>query len=528
MAMVSIFWISRFFFLGALAASCSQVAPKQKKEIPAESQPNSIAPVSRTSSQENSLELFLKESSADFGFHKVKSLRNYAVDLNNDGASDLVTLSHDPARPKFWLFDKATKQFQSLPIIFPRLVSFLVFADFNNDKILDIVASSLPQRVAAHSPVLEIYWGELSNGIYSFNRRPTRPLGKISPLISTATVADFNGDGLLDLFLGLWFQKGKSSPGQDIILLNQGEKNFTAESKLFGEKPSPTYGSSICDFDQNGLPDLLLATSFGHPNLLFLSFLEKGVVYFREVGKQSKFSEDNQADGRLRSGGNSLTSVCADYNQDGAWDLFTGEHFDFMSQKSRDQSVILTGTTLTGVPQFLRTGYERVQKLGPGQKDERALWLDFTGDGLLDLVIENSLRSGIPRLIFFQQLSDHSFSEVTFRETGIATSPSGTIIMDVNGDHLPDLLTGATGKDQFLRIFLNQSRPNAPKSLSAKIGSQLSTTQKIQPFKREQYFLNPLSGGFPSQNESKFYFHQRSHEIWRIKSPNEKEQVLRL
>ena len=48
----------------------------------------------------------------ELGLSGVKSVHNYAVDLDNDGATDLVTLASNASEPEFFFWNKKKKKFE--------------------------------------------------------------------------------------------------------------------------------------------------------------------------------------------------------------------------------------------------------------------------------------------------------------------------------------------------------------------------------------------------------------------------------
>src|SRR5690606_35022825 len=82
--------------------------------------------------------------------------------------------------------------------------------------------------------------------------RKSYDLGVISDRSYTGAVADFNGEGLLDIAVS------NDAADQKMIYFNDGNGNFKVGSE-FGIPKWPTRNMSVADINADGLPDLILA-----------------------------------------------------------------------------------------------------------------------------------------------------------------------------------------------------------------------------------------------------------------------------
>lgn len=401
----------------------------------------------------------------DYGLEGVEGVWFGSLDLNQDQFSDLVVLPGYFHQPQFFLFDPVAHKFVRTESSFSESTSasYLTFADFNGDGVLDVIVGVLNQRGEFTKLPLTLWNGSWdAKGRLHF----TRDLGFIkTPAEATSAVIpiDVNLDGKLDLFVGNWYVdfKGAQIPSADRLLVQtadgwedrsdwlSGERNKTAND-LFPPGARPTYGASTCDMNQDGWPDILTASSGGYSNKLWLNLPPRpGPVVegrrFEDVARESSMAAD--ANGVLvpTGGGRTFTAVCADYNDDGIMDIFLGELTHSWDNQAVDRSSILTGARPTLPLSFLRTEYmSDNQAENWNQGDKRALWADLNLDGLVDLVVDNSGFPPHSRLVSFMQDETRAFTNVAQQWGLDVVNPTGTILVDLNQDGKLDMITGQT------------------------------------------------------------------------------------
>ena len=122
---------------------------------------------------------------------------------------------------------------------------------------------------------------------------------------------------------------------------------------------TPTFGVSTCDIDQNGFPDILTSSNNGYYNKLWFNLFDPSINYrhFRDYAKETGYASDNNGARDRLGGGHSFVAVCADYNNDGLMDVYSGELFHSHDNESKDKSALLTGSRSIFPPKFLRTEY---------------------------------------------------------------------------------------------------------------------------------------------------------------------------
>lgn len=474
-----------------------------------------------------------KDVTTEYGLEAVKAVHLYAVDFNHDGTTDLVTLEDFYSVPKFYHLNKKLKKFILVKYPFEEIVraSYLVFADFNRDGILDVVVGSLNQKSEMTQYPVRIFKGELRNNEIHYKELPS-PVNKILPTASVS-VLDFDLDGELDLFFSNWFSfKGQNPlPVPDIFLKGLGNFKFEDISKILnGENEiskatktflnvTPTFGASVCDINQDGYPDILTSNSNGYFSKLWLNSEAQGNIEFKNFGKESSYGADNEGTEAGRGGGNSFFSMCGDYNNDSIVDVVIGNLSHNSDPEWVDRSSILTGSTKAFVPQFMHTEiFPERFKANWSEGNRRAVWIDYNLDGFSDLIFDNSGFPPESRLTFAEQAIDRGFDDRS-QELGInILNPSGTVTLDLDDDGVMDFISGQTSlrtgeNENRIYVYKNLTKRNGKGSVRFHLQGKRSNSFGISSSvylntNKHKYFQNVQYsyGSLPSQNEEGIYY----------------------
>ena len=168
-------------------------------------------------------------------------------DFNNDGIPDLV--SFDGPTFAHTLLGNGNGTFTTKDAFPLSSYQFLRVGDFNNDGFPDLVTT-------ANNNSIVILLGK-GDGTFT----PSAPF-PFSNSVYESAVADFNRDGKLDVALF-------SFSGGLTILLGNGDGTLGAPLNLTPVKPiGPPF--VVADFNSDGLPDIFYETPKQNPNSLFL------------------------------------------------------------------------------------------------------------------------------------------------------------------------------------------------------------------------------------------------------------------
>lgn len=477
------------------------------------------------------------DKTKDYGLEGLHGVSFNAVDLNGDGRTDLVVLPNFYNRPHFYLFSTKENKFiewdhDPLPVDFKA--SFLVFNDLNKDGIVDLVSGVLNQKSEMTQVPLKVYFGKLVAGKLQFIESP---LNLPSEPTSSVTIVDYNLDGWPDIFVSNWFDNmgEETKMVSDRLLENQkgvfkdvsyllSKETVKTADQIFPPEAKPTFGSSSCDIDQNGFPDILTVSSGGYRNKLWMNLLDKssGTRYFEDVGVESNYAADHNGSLIPTGGGRSFFSACADYNSDGLMDIFLGELSHAYDNSSVDKSSVLTGSRDTYPPYFIRTEYlSDAHNDFWNQGDRRAIWFDYNLDGRIDLLVDNSGFPPYSKLVFFEQEETKAFANVAGQLGIDIVNPMSSIVLDLNNDGKLDIITSQNNIRRSeiparLYVFENHAKTQG-RAYRFHLQGVHSNTDALGAMvmlytRREgeniiqRRWVEYSQGGLPSQNEKGVHF----------------------
>ena len=204
----------------------------------------------------------------------------------------------------------------------------IVQADYNNDGCIDVF---IPRGAWLHDK------GQYPSSLLRNNcdgtfTDVTAKAGLLNNYpTQTAVWADFNNDGLLDLFVGNEIVRDKvawpASARNFRLYINNGDGTFTDVGPESGINVSGMIkGATADDYDNDGWPDLYVSV-MGGPNHLFRNVGAKGKIpKFVDVTREAGVAEPNM----------SFTCWFFDYNNDGWPDIFVSGYWATMPNIVRE------------------------------------------------------------------------------------------------------------------------------------------------------------------------------------------------
>ncbi len=201
--------------------------------------------------------------------HRGEGIRLYHGDFLDRGAVDILEAWHLPGRG--WVPWRVFSSLApALPFIPQRFPSHRALGGATIDDILGDLA---PRARIAEARVLESHL-LLNRGGLRLDPRPLPDAAQWAPAFA-ACIADFDGDGREDLFLGQNFSANdpnteRYDAGRGALLLGDGDGGFTpVDARASGISiPGEQRGAAVGDFDHDGRPDLVV-TQNGAPTRLY-------------------------------------------------------------------------------------------------------------------------------------------------------------------------------------------------------------------------------------------------------------------
>jgi len=329
-----------------------------------------------------------------------------AGDFDNDGFDDLY-VSQPAGLPNRLYKNRGDGTFEDVTdnagVGVLDNTACALFADFANKGLQDLLV------VCANGPLLFVNQG---NGKYSLKQDAFRFLTQPAGTFTHAAVADYDGDGQLDVYfclysyyLGLdqyhypapYFDARNGPP--NFLLHNEGDGVFADRTEAAGLNAENDRYSFACawgDSNGDGRPDLYVANDFGRSNL----YRNNGDGTFTAIS----------AEAHVNDVGAGMSACWLDFDNDGQQDIYVSNMWSAAGSRVTSQKSFQPTE-----PQEIRENYSRhmrgnwlYRNLGNGKFENASLaagvrmgrWAwgadswDFDHDGYADLYVANGYISG--------------------------------------------------------------------------------------------------------------------------------------
>ncbi|MCB0713551.1 MAG: VCBS repeat-containing protein [Ignavibacteriae bacterium] len=428
------------------------------------------------------------------GFDSVPAWRLYVSDVNGDEYPDLMIINginkrnqlslwlNLPADPE--LGTKSDRIFVDFteesginanhnPEIDGRVADVGALADIDNDGDVDLVTARFYYNKADYTMPEDEAVVMLNDGEGHFTLMPVSEIATFDKMNATNTAfLDYNLDGKLDLYIGTFSFDHTSVPSiymPDYLFQGNGDGTFTDVSAAsnISSIAQPLYGSNICDWNNDGWPDIITAPYCRTSGSLWKN---NGDGTFTDVAKEVNYSSQHR-------GGDNGQALCqweampADFDNDGDMDILQVlVHGGYGLGEDR------TGLAINGGAENnyeLTWSLTRIKRSAPSTAhigDMSGSWIDFDNDGLLDLVINQSQypqanQAGTERAYFLKQNASNRFDDITaslgLSDSLLAPGASEVIDFDLDGDD-----------DLLIVVNTNKNQNNIIRLLENNIGNQ--------------------------------------------------------
>jgi hypothetical protein len=341
-------------------------------------------------------------------------------DVDGDGWIDLyIATFHMPgSKPNLFFRNKQGKfepDAQKALAVSTRGTGVL-FADLDNDGDLDLYLGNMPNPKDKHTGC-----ALLSNDGKGNFTDISKDCGACPQDFGgrSATVLDFDGDGLLDLLVGEDPIPGYngSKTKRSRLFRNKGNRTFEDVTDAVGlPAVAPGLGVAVADVNNDGWPDLFLCS--GTFNALFLN---DGTGRFRELpGSRPLFAYQ----GAGEAGGDNMTcGVCfGDANRDGLLDIVLGQHYSMPWHETVPNKLFVNRGIKDGIPTFAEVT-EKAGLTPLGMKSPHVEFQDFDNDGWPDIYFSTvKFKDGKPYPVIFRHQGEVQGCVPRFRDDAWAVN----------------------------------------------------------------------------------------------------------
>jgi len=411
-------------------------------------------------------------------------------DFNNDGYPDIVLSSWSLTEPMKYYRNNGDGTFTDLSdssgLGYLTGGLMMMQTDYNNDGFKDIF-------------VLRGGWkgkfGKTPNSLLRNNGDGTfTDVTKESGLLSyhptqTATWADFNNDGWLDVFIG-----NETTPGEEAhpceLYINNKNGTFTEMAAKAGCAITAfVKGVTSGDYNNDGLPDIFISTLNGNKILLKNESVKNGAIKFEDVSEQAGLTKN-----RFRT----FPTWFWDYDNDGWLDILVcGYEFNGSLASYAGAEAVGAPLNNAGKVFLFRNNhdgtFEDVSAKVGLNKIAFAMGSNFgdiDNDGYLDFYLGTgnpSFKSAVPNKLFKNINGNHFLDVTTSARVGNLQKGHEVAFADFDNDGSEDIyikMGGAYVGDAYeSSLYLNPGQNNnhwVNLSLRGTVSNRIAIGAKIK------------------------------------------------
>lgn len=424
-------------------------------------------------------------------------------DFNNDGYLDFVTSSWSLAEGMHYGRNNADGTFTDVSDS-SNLSSLtgglnIQQTDYNNDGYKDIFVlrggwmkefGKQPNSLLKNNGDGTFSDVTSQSGLLSF--RPTQ----------TATWADFNNDGWLDVFIG-----NETTSAQDIntceLFISNKNGTFTETAAKAGcDIKAYVKGVTSGDYDNDGLTDIFISTLDGYKILLKNEGLQNGVITFKDVAKEAGLQSNTTR---------TFPTWFWDYDNDGWLDIlvcgyeFGGSLAPYVAAEALKIPIDNSGKVFLFRNNRNGTFEDVSAKVGL-HKFAFAMGSNFgdiDNDGYLDIYLGtgNPLYQSLVPNKMFKNIGGHGFADITASaRVGNLQKGHGVSFADLDNDGNQDIhieMGGAYNGDAYQNaLYLNPGQNDNNNwinlSLEGTISNRVAIGAKIKVTVKENGVLRSV------------------------------------
>lgn len=410
--------------------------------------------------------------------------------------------------------------------------------DINRDGIMDIVAFEQSGVNASDKPMLDhvsqkgVFIGRGDGNFDQAELTFVDANGEKADFdlrnILSADVADFNGDGLIDI-VGIGYQKKGASPRKyataNVVLFNRGGGVFEV-SRFFSDPYVKDYGQAgvdyhfqqgqvqVYDFNNDGLPDFFVNAQSDDRSVLGVRIdtsTHFSDLFLNDPAHPGQFRQQRLFDPMVFTPMSEGGIAVADFTGDGVADIFYSG-WTGVNRGSYVWGVKQLTINGDGTLTFTELGHEGIEEMrNQNSTNTQYMAYDWDGDGNFDIINAGlSTRLNTQTCFISTGNGEGGFTNA-YRLAGY--SEGCTAILDWNGDGVGDyVMIGQTDDDTFFktdgetRTFVatvnpngSAARPDAPTLQQPKVEGDVVTlgwtaAASSKPNVTYEYFVRDAQG----------------------------------